>query len=188
MKKFTIYLLILCFGVCARHVAQAQEKFGGTLNLGLGVGGYAGYYGYLGRSVPVFHMNYEFDVARYFTLAPFISVYTFSDKYYYGSNNTPYQNYGYRETVLPIGLKGTYYFDELLTADGDWDFYLAGSLGAALVRSRWDDGYTGDRNYYNRGNSVFLDLHIGAEYHLNSRAGIFLDISTGVSTLGLAIH
>jgi hypothetical protein len=35
---------------------------------------------------------------------------------------------------------------------------------------------------------LFLDLHLGAEYHLNNRVGLFLDLSTGVSTIGLAIH
>jgi hypothetical protein len=31
-------------------------------------------------------------------------------------------------------------------------------------------------------------LHVGAEYHLSRKVGLFLDLSTGVSTLGLAFH
>lgn len=158
---------------------NADARYGHTLNLGLGVGGYSGYYKYAGRSLPVFHINYEFDVARSFTLAPFISFYTFN-----GRNN----NYGYRETVIPIGVKGTYYFDDILNASSPWDFYLAGSLGFALVNSSWDAGYTGDKNYYHNGSGLLLDVHIGAEYHFNNRLGMFLDLSSGVSTIGLAIH
>jgi len=169
--------------------SNAQESYGGALNLGLGVGGYSGYYKYAGHSLPVFHINYEFDVAKNFTLAPFLSVYTYSNEYYWGNNNYPSQYYTYRETVIPIGLKGTYYFDDLLNANSKWDFYLGASLGLALVKASWDAGYYGDTKYFNnRRNSVFLDLHIGTEYHFNSRLGAFLDVSSGISTIGLAIH
>lgn len=182
MKRiFTITLSILCMSIY--HHASAQEQYGKTLNLGLGVGGYSGYYGYLGHFVPVINLNYEFDVARNFTLAPFVSFYTFSDKYNW-ENNT----YTYRETVVPIGIKGAYYFDEIFDAHSNWDFYAAGSIGFAIVSSRWDSGYTGDKNHFRHGNPLFLDIHIGAEYHFNSKVGAFLDLSSGVSTIGLAFH
>lgn len=163
--------------------ATAQEKHGSTLNLGVGIGGYGGYYKYANRTLPVININYEFDVAKRFTLAPFVSISTFSNTY--RANN---RTYVYRETILPLGVKGTYYFDDLLKANSKWDFYLAGSLGFAVINSRWDNDYDGDRNYYRRGNPLFLDLHIGTEYHFNSRIGAFLDLSTGVSTIGIAIH
>ena len=158
-----------------------SENYGGTLNLGVGIGGYAGYYGYINQSLPVFSLNYEFDVANSFTLAPFLSFSSYREG--------PYGNgYYYHESIIPIGVKGTYYFDKLLNANPDWDFYLAGSLGFSIIRKSWDNGYTGDRNYYQDGSPLFLDLHIGTEYHINNKLGIFLDLSTGVSTVGLAIH
>jgi hypothetical protein len=138
--------------------------------------------------LPVFSINYEFNVAPNFTLAPFASIYTFSDNYYWGNANYPDRYYSYRETVIPIGVKGTYYFDKILNATSKWDFYLGGSLGYAIVNSRWEDGYYGDKNYYHNGNSLFLDLHIGTEYHFNDRIGAFLDLSSGISTIGIAIH
>jgi hypothetical protein len=189
MRKIVIVTLTLLLASLVHITGNAQSTYGKTLNLGLGVGGYSGYYKYAGRSVPVFHINYEFDVAKDFTLAPFISFYTYSNEYYWGNNNNPNQYYTYNETVVPIGIKGTYYFDELLKANNKWDFYLGASLGFALVNSRWEAGYQGDEKYFNnKGNSVFLDLHIGAEYHFNNRLGAFLDLSSGVSTIGLAIH
>lgn len=166
----------------------AQETYGKTLNVGLGVGGYSGYYGHVGHSLPVFHLDYELDVAKDFTLAPFINIYSFSNDYYWGNNNTPFKNYTYHETVIPIGAKSTYYFDDLLNATSKWDFYLAGSLGFAIVSSSWDAGYNGDRNYYKSPSSLFLDIHIGSEYHFNNKVGAFLDLSSGVSTIGIAIH
>jgi len=190
MKNLIIGLLFLFFAISFKSYSQeaTSEKYGKTLNLGLGIGGYAGYYSYAGRSLPVFHLDYEFDVAQSFTLAPFINVFSFSQRYYWGNNHTPYKYYNYRETVIPVGVKGTYYFDKLLKAHSDWDFYLAGSAGFAIINSSWDNDYYGDKNHYKRGNPLFLDLHIGAEYHINNRIGVFLDLSSGVSTIGIAIH
>ena len=188
MKKIIITSLFFLSLLGVKSFAQEQApaaKYGKTLNLGLGVGGYSGYYGYVGRSLPVFHINYEFDVAKNFTLAPFISFYSYRKGYYWGNNN---KNYYYHETVIPIGGKGTYYFDDLLKANSKWDFYLAGSLGFAIVNSSWDNDYYGDKDYYKHGSSLFVDLHIGTEYHFNNHLGAFLDLSTGVSTIGLAIH
>lgn len=191
MKKTIIILLfiqsILSIDISAQ-VAYTPEKFGKTLNLGVGLGGYAGYYGYVGHSLPVLHLDYEFDVAKNFTLAPFVSFYSYRTGYYWGDKNSPYKNYYYRETVIPIGAKGTYYFDQLFKANPKWDFYLAGSIGYAIVSTTWDSDYYGDREYYHHGSPLFLDIHAGAEYHFNSHVGAFLDISSGVSTIGLAIH
>ncbi len=154
----------------------SSENYGGVLNLGLGIGGYSGYYGYAGRSLPVFTVNYEFDVARNFTLAPFISLYSYR-----------HNDDHYRETIIPIGVKGSLYLDQILKAGSDWDFYLAGSLGFALRNSRWDDGYNGNTLYHDR-SPLFLDLHLGTEYHISNNLGLFLDLSTGVSTIGLSFH
>ena len=183
MKKqiFTLVLLSLFLIVGTNLSAQNKnysENHGGTLNLGLGIGGYGGYYGYYGSTLPVFSLNYEFDVAKNFTLAPFITFVTYHDYY---------NNYGYRESVIPIGVKGSYYFDDILNANSNWDFYLAGSLGFSIIKTSWDDGYKGN-NDLRTADPLFLDLHIGTEYHLSKKVGLFLDLSTGVSTVGLAIH
>ena len=193
MKKIIILTLLILSLVSINIYAQEKfsyEKYGNTFNLGLGIGGTYGYYDYAGHSMPVFSANYEFDVAKYFTLAPFISFSSSRASYYWGdrNNNYPYRYYYYHETVVPIGVKGTYYFDKLLKSNNKWDFYLAGSLGFAIISTRWDDGYYGDRNYFRNASSLFLDLHAGTEYHVNKKIGVFLDLSTGVSTIGLAIH
>src|SRR6185369_14599645 len=108
MKKIILvslfFLTALSFKTSAQE-SSSGEKFGKTLNLGLGIG----YYGYLGGSTPVFHLNYEFDVAKDFTIAPFVTFYTYKRSYYWGGNkNFLPRYYEYRETVIPIGAKGTY--------------------------------------------------------------------------------
>jgi hypothetical protein len=189
MKTITFlffFLLIIFVADISAQGTSSGEKYGSTLNIGIGLGGFYGYgyFGYVAHSMPVLHADYEFDVARNFTLAPFISFYSYRNGYYDNSNN----RYYYHETVIPVGVKGTYYFDELFRAGPKWDFYAAGSLGFAIAHSYWDNGYTGNRNVYHGASPLFLDIHIGAEYHFNNRLGAFLDLSSGVSTIGLAIH
>jgi hypothetical protein len=182
MKRLLSIIALTLGTFLSMTEAKAQEKYR-ALNLAFGIGGHSGYSRYAAHPVPVFTMNYEFDVARNFTLAPFISFYTYSDNYNWSNDN-----YTYRETVIPIGMKGSYYFDELLDANSKWDFYAAASAGFAIVNSRWEAGYDGDRNHFNRGRSLFVDLHAGAQYNFSRKAGVYLDLSTGISTIGLAFH
>lgn len=175
-KTITIlFLLLISVSLVSAQRRSSSQSYGNTLNLGLGIGGYSGYYGYVGEFLPVLHANYEFEVAKNFTLAPFATLYSYTDNHY-------------RETVIPMGAKGSLYLDRLLKAGSQWDFYVAGSLGFALVSTSWDTHYYGDRTYYHEASSLFLDFHVGAEYHFNKHIGAFLDLSTGVSTVGLAFH
>ena len=172
----TVALVLMTLGTtlsAQRH--SSYDTYGNTLNIGLGIGGYSGYYGYIGHTLPVFNVNYEFGVARNFTLAPFVTLYSYSEPYY-------------RAYVTPIGVKGTLYLDQLLHAGSRWNFYVAGSLGVALETTVWDDNYYGDRTYYHSVDPLYLDLHLGTEYRLSRNIGAFLDLSTGVSTIGIAIH
>ena len=190
MKKIVIILSLVLSTISFNILSQTNndkgvgEKYGNTLNVGLGIG----YYGYIGYNIPVIHANFEFDVAKNLTLAPFITYYAYQRDYYWGNKNYPYRNYYYRTTVIPVGVKATYYFDQLLKANSKWDFYLAGSIGFAYRKTTWENGYYGE-TYTERGSSgLYLDAHIGTEYHFNKNLGLFLDLSTGISTLGLAFH
>ncbi len=185
--KTTVYTIALLFILIVNASAQESaypEKYGKTLNLGVGLG----YYGYVNQPLPVAHVDFEFDVAKNFTLAPFITYYSYQNYYYWGNKNSPYRNYYYRQTVVPIGVKGTYYFDQLFKAGPKWDFYAAGSAGVAIRTTTWESGYNGDIAVRNGASGLYLDAHIGSEYHISNKAGLFLDLSTGISTFGLAIH
>jgi hypothetical protein len=183
-KRYILLSVLFLVTVFGTTNSTAQERFGRTLNLGVGVG----YYGYIGHSFPGVDINYEFDVARNFTLAPFVKFFSYRNYIYWGSGNMPYKDYYYRETVIPIGVKGMYYFDELFAAGDRWDFYGGGSLGFAYRSVVWESGYEGTTNI-NRGTGpLYLDFHIGTEYHINDRLGMYLDLSSGMSTIGLAFH
>lgn len=180
----SLFLLMIVNTTMSAQETTTNEKFGNTLNAGVGVG----YYRYVGHSMPVLHADYEFDVAKNFTLAPFITYYSYQNNYYWGNKNYPDRYYFYRATVIPVGVKGSYYFDQLLHADSKWDFYGAGSLGFAFRKTTWENGYFGETSVQNGTSGLYLDVHIGTEYHLNNKLGLLLDISSGISTFGLAVH
>ncbi len=183
--KFIILFVLACnIRLVAQDMGSFPEKYGNTLNIGAGVG----YYGYIGQPSPFGTINYEFDVFRNFTLAPFVGAYSYQRNYYWGDADNPYRNYYYRTSVIPVGVKGTYYFDQLFKAGPKWDFYAAGSLGFAFKNTVWENGYNGSKTVSQTTSPLYLNAHIGSEYHITERAGIFLDLSTGVSTFGLAIH
>lgn len=184
MKKLILTsLLILGLGIYGGKASAQQnggaENFGNTLNLGLGLG----YYGYVGYFTPVINANYEFQLANNFTLAPFVTVYSYRKR-----RKIDGDHYYYRQTVIPVGAKGTYYFDKLLGLNSRWDIYGAGSLGFAIRSSRWEDGYYGDGYFYRGSTALYLDAHIGAEYHASQKVGLYLDLSTSLSTFGVGIH
>jgi hypothetical protein len=176
MKKLILFLLFLLFVTGSK----AQEQFGNTLNVGTGIG----YYGY----APSISANYEFDLFRNFTLAPFTSVITYKSCRYWGDQLRPYRNYYYRETTIPIGLKTTYYFDEWLHAGDRWDFYAGTSLGIAYRTTVWEPGYDGNRNVRRFSSPLYVSLHIGSECHLTKSLGVYVDLSTGLSTFGIGFH
>ena len=179
----TAAIVLSSTGAIAQGVAYG-EQYGQTLNAGIGLG----YYGYIRGASPALHINYEFDVARNFTVAPFITAFTYKDSRGWGDLGHPFRSYSYRETVVPIGAKGSYYFDELLGANSKWDFYLAASAGFEFQKTVWESGYKGEKDINGRASGLYFDGHIGAEYHLSSNTGLQVDLSSGVSTIGVALH
>jgi hypothetical protein len=182
IKALVVMIALFALSVGTGNAqVKGNDKYGNTLNIGLGFT-YLDYFG----SAPMIMLNYEFDVARNFTVAPFIGYASHRSDKYYNYHGGP--DYYYRNTLIPVGAKATYYFDQLLGANPKWDFYLAASLGFAYNNQTWTDGYYGDKSGVHSVSPLYADLHIGSEYHFNKKVGIFLDVSTGISTFGLAIH
>ena len=187
-KKFIKYvylLIVLSYRLLAQE-RYPDEKYGNTLNIGVGTG-------YNGYSMLAVNANYEFDVFKSFTLAPFISAYTFQNQVYWGDPTKPYWDpsyhyYYYHEMVVPVGVKGSYYFDRLLHANPRWDFYAAASIGFTYRSVVWENGYNGDKSVYQSVSLLYLAIHIGSEYHITPKTGLYLDLSSSISTFGVAIH
>lgn len=43
-------------------------------------------------------------------------------------------------------IKGFHYFDQLLDATPNWDFYGVVSLGITILKTIWDKRYTSEKN------------------------------------------
>ncbi len=161
-----------------------NEQYGNTVNIGVGVG----YFEYAGYAVTALHLDYEVRISKDFTLAPFINVFTFQDRLFWGDAQNPFRYYHYREADFPVGAKGTYYFDDFLGLNPNWDLYLGASVGLILRSVSWQDGNNAQSSLNAGPGPLYMELHIGTEYHISHRVGIYLDLSTNVSSLGLSIH
>ncbi len=174
-KALLLFLFVIPFSI----TGNSQESFGKTANIGLGIG----HRNIYRASFPIVHFNYEFDVAKNFTLAPFVTLIHY--RYY---NNWKGNKYKYNSWTIPVGLRGSYYFDELFNLDSKFDIYGGGSVGFNIFRGRWDDDDYDGPDYNTGFSQLYLDLNIGAEFHINEKLGLILDLSTGISTFGIAIH
>ena len=157
-----------------------REPFGRTFNAGMG----PGYIGTVVLPSPFFIINYEYDLFRNATIAPFLGLASYS------SGPHPYagKNYFYRATILPMGLKATYNLDRLLRIPCRWDVYLACSAGYAYSERRWDLGYPGSKGTVAEVTQLYLHGHVGAEYHITRGTGLFADVSTSAAVAGFAFH
>lgn len=175
--KLTIICLVFFVLFFSNQLIAQQnavsEKYGKTFNIGIGSG--IGNYGYAFYKTPAVHLDYEIDIIPTLTVAPFVLLYQF-------------RNNAYHERVIPVGLKATCYFDQILKAHTHWDFYLAGSLGYAIRETVWESGFAPDPNTHYGPGALYLVLSIGSEYHITKKLGAFIDLSNGISTIGLSIH
>lgn len=174
-KALLLFLLVTSFTL----TGNTQESYGNTANIGIGLGHRNVYR----ASFPIIHFNYEFDVIEDITLAPFITL-----VHYRYINKWNGKKYRYNSWTIPIGLKGSYYFDDFLNLDSKFDIYGGGSIGFNIFTGGWNDGAYDGPDYDGGFSQLYLDINIGAEFHLNSKIGLILDLSTGISTFGISIH
>jgi hypothetical protein len=185
MKKLNILFLVLLVPLCvAAQQPSAGEVYAQSLNISAGTG----YYRYVGYNVPVVHANYELPVDELLTVAPFAAFYRYETNYYWGDETHTPRYFHYSEKVLPIGIKVTGYLDELINAGKRWDFYAAGSIGLIIRKTSWVADYEGPRKINPGTGGMFLDFHVGTEFHCTRMLGIQLDCAAGETTLGLAFH
>lgn len=156
----TTLSLSLAILLSPTQTATAQELHGSALNLGVGIGA---------RQAAVYHINFEFDVVPSVTIAPSASF------------------YGYTKFV-PIGLKASYYFDQVLNLLPEWDLYVAGTAAMGIVSDDWNNQTYRDMYRFRGANNLFFDVHIGTEYQVTPRAGMFIDLASNAATIGIVLR
>lgn len=86
---------------------------------------------------------------------------------------SPFAGTNFDLNYLVIGVKGSYYFDNLLALPAEWDFYGGANAGYAL----------GIEN--NVDNDFDIGLQIGGRWFWNDKWGLYLEFGGGkVGTTG----
>lgn len=172
--------IMLLSGINSNGQEKVHEPFGRTFNMGMG----PSYYSSKILPSPFYSINYEYDIFNNITIAPFVGFASFrsepsiiASRYYY-----------YRATILPFGIKTTYYLDNLLKIPCRWDVYIACSLGYTYINKKWDYGYPGINDKIPGIREEYLQAGIGIEYHISRNTGFFIDVSTNAATAGISLH
>lgn len=162
MRNFrnqVVFVLILTITALSGSWAQSYEKGDKLLNAGIGLGTYgAGGIG-LGGS-------FEVGVHEAISVGVLAG---YSGKNYFGA----------RWSVLTVGARGSYHFNELLSlSDDKVDFY--GGIGLGYRSITWN--YNGSRND-SWGSGVSFLGHVGGRYYLKPNMGVFAEVGSGFGTL-----
>lgn len=165
MKKLLSSLFIVALLAFSSEGAMAQvyEKGDKLLNVGVGLGTYgAGGIG-LGGS-------FEYGIHEAISVGALAG---YSGKNYFGS----------RFSVLYLGVRGSYHFNELLNLNNDQiDLYAGAGLGYRNVT--WNiDGIGGGFLGKTYGGGIYPLLHIGGKYYLKPNLGLFAELGSGFGTL-----
>ncbi len=171
MKNFlsSLFLVALLAFSAQNATAQSYQQGDKLLNVGVGLGTYgAGGLG-LGGS-------FEYGIHEAISVGVLGG---YSGRSNYLGSNT-------RWSVLTIGARGSYHFNELLNLDNDQIDLYAG-LGLGYRNISWNYNGIGLGDGYGAGGILFLG-HIGGKYYFQPNLGIFAELGSGFGTLqaGLA--
>jgi hypothetical protein len=178
--KTLLLILMVSISTLSNGQENKIETYGKTFNMGVG----PGYFSASILPAPFFAINYEFDILNNLTLSPFVSFASYKSE----ASIIASRYYYHRATILPFGIKATYYLDNLLKIPNKWDFYIGCSVGYTYIRKAWDFGYPGIIGGIPGLREEYVHAHVGAEYHVSKKAGLFVDVSTGVAVVGVSIH
>ncbi|MCP4521778.1 MAG: hypothetical protein GY827_08840 [Cytophagales bacterium] len=157
--------------------------YSGTLNVGLGTG-YNGYDG-----IPILAHYEALEAANSLTLGLFLGFGTSSYDFTYTveeNGETVLKEDSYRRSYIPVGIKGVYYIDDLLGLIDELDIYGGVSIGFTYWSYTSSNDQFDEDNFNSGTSPLFWTFHIGIEYHVNDKVGVFLDASTGMSSLGVS--
>ncbi len=182
-----------------KRITANELRYANRLNIGFGYNYYAG--------IP-FIINYELSnkalgmaedpLEAYqmgLTFAPQVGFYRYSN--WYPSPAAAYSNYNYTVNNLFFGVKLHAYIDRVIDLPKNLDLYFAVAPQFMIRRVTWDypsnvPGIYQPNNKWlanRRGRNTFaLPIHIGAEYKLNRNIGVWGDIGTMMSTVGLSFR
>jgi hypothetical protein len=176
MKRILLLSVLVVFIASMSFGQMAYKKGDQVINLGIGLGGFAGVYGSGGIAITG---GYEYGVNENISLGGVVG--------YSSSSETVFGDYGWKYTYILIGARGAYHLD--LFHNPNIDTYGGILLGYNIVSA----SETGTHPYSIYGNysasASFLEFgaFIGGRYYFSPKLAVQAELGYGLGILNIGI-
>ncbi|MGD0591391.1 MAG: outer membrane beta-barrel protein [Bacteroidota bacterium] len=179
MKRILLLSVLVVFIASMSFGQMAYNKGDQVINIGLGLGGFAGAYG--GSSGIAITGGYEYGVTENISLGGVLGYSSSSDDYIDGT---------YKYTYFLIGARGAYHLD--LFHNPKIDTYGGILLGYNIVSSSWTyNGGYGDifGSYSPSASASYLEIgiFIGGRYYFDPHWAVQAELGYGLGILNIGI-
>lgn len=165
MKRILLLSVLVIFIASVSFGQMAYKKSQQVVNVGIGIGGFAGVYGSGGIAITG---GYEYGVTENISVGGVVG--------YSSSSETVYGDYGWKYTYILIGARGAYHAD--LLHNPNIDTYGGLLLGYNIVSAK----ETGTIPYYGwvvpSASASYLEfgVFIGGRYYFNPNLAVQVEL------------
>ena len=176
MKRILLLSVLVVFIASMSFGQMAYKKGDQVINLGIGLGGFAGVYGSGGIAITG---GYEYGVNENISLGGVVG-YSSSSEDFGG-------NYGWKYTYILIGARGAYHLD--LFHNPNIDTYGGILLGYNIVSSKATGTYInyGYGNYSASASFLEFGAFIGGRYYFSPKLAVQAELGYGLGILNVGI-
>jgi hypothetical protein len=178
MKRILLLSMLIVFVASLSFGQMAYQKGDQVINLGIGLGGFAGVYGSGGIAITG---GYEYGIHENISLGGVVG--------YSSSSQDVWGDYGWKYTYILIGARGAYHLD--LFHKKDIDTYGGVLLGYNIVSSSAKGtepvhGW-GWSSYSPSASYLAIGVFIGGRYYFDPRWAVQVELGYGLGILNVGI-
>jgi hypothetical protein len=175
MKRILLISVLTILVLSISFSQMAYKKGDQVVNLGIGIGGFAGAYGSGGIAITG---GYENAINENISLGGVVG--------YSSSSQDVYSGYGWKYTYILIGARGAYHYDVL--HNGTLDTYGGILLGYNIVSaSETGTHLYGFGNYSASASFLEFGFFVGGRYYFNPKWAIQAELGYGLGILNVGI-
>ena len=177
MKRILLISVLLVIAVSLSFSQMAYKKGDQVVNLGIGLGGFAGAYG---TGAIAITGGYEYGYNENISLGGVLG---------YSSSTQDYFDGSFKYSYIVIGARGSYHLD--LFHNPNIDTYGGILLGYNIVSSSWtwNNGYN---NYFGGAygaSASYLEygIYVGGRYYFDPHWAVQAELGYGLGVLNIGI-
>ena len=179
MKRILLLSVLVIFIASLSFGQMAYKKGDQVVNLGIGLGGFAGAYGSGGIAITG---GYEYGIHENVSLGGVVG--------YSSSSETVWGDYGWKYTYILIGARGAYHVD--LMKNPNIDTYGGILLGYNIVSSKVTGtspyvAYGGWGSYSASASYLAYGVFVGGRYYFNPNLAVQAELGYGLGILNVGI-